>query len=68
MASETINIPSDQHLDYQMVAHILEGLKDQQKSIVKFNRKLKMHAELRMLTFWRFVNLINYEFMNFFIN
>lgn len=55
MASETINIPSEQHLDYQMVAHIVEGLKEQQKSSVYFNGKLKMHAELRMLAFWRFV-------------
>lgn len=54
MASETINIPtSEQHLDYQMIAHIIEGMKDQQKSVVQFNRKIKMHTELRMLTFWR---------------
>lgn len=55
MASEAIHIPNDQNLDYQMVAQIVEGLKKEQKNLQPFNARLKMHTELRMLTFWRWV-------------
>ena len=54
MANESIHIPSsDQNVDYQMVAHIVEGLKREQKAFAPLNARLKMHTELRMLTFWR---------------
>lgn len=55
MASEAIHMPVDQNLDYQMVAHIVDGLKKEQKTMMPYNARLKMHTELRMLTFWRFV-------------
>lgn len=58
MASEPIHIPVDQNLDYQMVAHIVEGLKKEQKTVMPFNARLKMHTELRMLTFWRLVTIL----------
>lgn len=54
MATEPIHIPSDPNLDFQMIANIVDGLKKEQ-TVVPFNARLKMHAELRMLTFWRFV-------------
>lgn len=53
MATESIHMPNDQNLDYQMVAHIVEGLKKEQKTLTPLNAKLKMHVELKMLTFWR---------------
>lgn len=56
MANESIHMPSDQNLDYQMVAQIVDGLKKEQKTLAPFNARLKMHTELRMLTFWRYFN------------
>lgn len=56
MANESIHMPIEQNLDYQMVAHIVEGLKREQKSLPPLNSRLKMHTELRMLTFWRCVD------------
>ena len=53
MANEPIHIPSEQNLDYQMVAHIVEGLKKEQKTLTRLNSRLKAKTELRMLTFWR---------------
>lgn len=54
MATESVHMPIDhQNLDYQMVAHIVEGLKKEQKTLTPLNAKLKMHVELKMLTFWR---------------
>lgn len=59
MANESIHMPVDQNLDYQMVAHIVEGLKKEHKTFTPLNARLKMHNELRMLTFWRWVSWIN---------
>jgi hypothetical protein len=53
MANESMHMPVDQNLDYQMVAHIVEGLKKEHKTFTPLNARLKMHTELRMLTFWR---------------
>jgi hypothetical protein len=53
MATESIHMPIDQNLDYQMVAQIVEGLKKEQQPVMPYNARLKMHTELRMLTFWR---------------
>jgi len=53
MANESIHMPVDQNLDYQMVAQIVEGLKKEHKVLAPLNARLKMHTELRMLTFWR---------------
>lgn len=53
MATEAIHVPTDQNLDYQMVAHIIDGLRKEQKTLAPFNARLKMHTELRTLTFWR---------------
>lgn len=55
MANESIHMSTDQNLDYQMVASIVEGLKKEQKSLTPLNARLKMHTEIRMLTFWRWV-------------
>lgn len=55
MATEPIHMSSDQNLDYQMVAQIVDGLRKEQKTFAPFNKKLKMHMELRTLTFWRWV-------------
>jgi hypothetical protein len=57
MANESIHMPVDQNLDYQLVAHIVEGLKKEQKTVMPYNARLKMHTELRMLTFWRWVGV-----------
>lgn len=57
MANEAIHIPSEQNLDYQMVAHIVEGLKKEQKTLARLNSRIKAKTELRMLTFWRWVGL-----------
>ncbi|KAL7040605.1 hypothetical protein ACKWTF_000455 [Chironomus riparius] len=53
MASEPIHIASDHHMDYQMIAHLVNGLRREQKSLAPFNSRLSMHTELRTLTFWR---------------
>lgn len=59
MANEAIHIPSEQqNLDYQMVAHIVEGLKREQKTLTRLNSRLKVKTELRMLTFWRWVFVV----------
>lgn len=58
MASEPIHITSDQHMDYQMIAQIVNGLRKEQKALAPFNSRLKMHTELRTLTFWRFVHIV----------
>lgn len=55
MASEPIHIASDHHMDYQMIAQIVNGLRREQKSLAPFNSRLSMHTELRTLTFWRWV-------------
>lgn len=55
MANESNHMPIEQNLDYQMVAHIVEGLKREQKTLAPLNTRLKMHTELRTLTFWRWV-------------
>lgn len=56
MATESIHVPSDQNLDYQMVAHIVDGLRKEQKTLAPFNTRQNMHTELRTLTFWRLVS------------
>lgn len=61
MASEALHVSSEQNLDYQIVAHIVEGLKEDQKKFIQFNGKLKMHNELRMLAFWRLVLIIRWN-------
>lgn len=64
MATESIHVPTDQNLDYQMVAHIIDGLRKEQKILAPFNARLKMHTELRTLTFWRQVIARNKKLMN----
>lgn len=55
MATEPIHMSSDQNLDYQMVAQIVDGLRKEQKNLAPFNKRMNIHTELRTLTFWRWV-------------
>lgn len=55
MANESIHMPTtDQNLDYQMMAHLMDGLRKESKFSSSLNTsKPNMHTELRTLTFWR---------------
>lgn len=54
MATESIHMPVEQNLDYQMLAHFIDGLKREQKFLTPMHeRRLKMHDELKDLKFWR---------------